>query len=51
MGVGAWGVALLVLAAHRSGTRQVALALAGGIVLGVGLFLSYGLALVAVAAR
>ena len=39
MGVGAWGIALLALGAQR---RSDYLALAGGVLLGVMLFLSYG---------
>jgi hypothetical protein len=39
MGVGAWGIALLALGAQR---RSDYLALAGGVVLGLLLFLSYG---------
>jgi methylthioxylose transferase len=39
MGVGAWGIALLVLGAQR---RSDYLALAGGVALGLLLFLSYG---------
>jgi methylthioxylose transferase len=39
MGVGAWGIALLVLGAKR---RSDYLALAGGVALGLLLFLSYG---------
>jgi hypothetical protein len=39
MGVGAWGIALLALGAQRRSDR---LALAGGVVLGALLFLSYG---------
>ncbi|SOC50385.1 hypothetical protein SAMN05660748_3133 [Blastococcus aggregatus] len=44
-GVTAWGVALLALAAVRAPSRtRAALALAGGVVLGVSLYLSFGLA-------
>jgi len=39
MGVGAWGIALLALGAER---RSDFLSLAGGVVLGLTLFLSYG---------
>jgi methylthioxylose transferase len=39
MGVGAWGIALLALGAER---RSDYLSLAGGLVLGLALFLSYG---------
>lgn len=43
MGVGAWGVALLILATARTDRAGDRLALAGGLVFGAGLFLSYGL--------
>ncbi len=44
LGVSASGIALLVLAAvRRHGRRADALALAGGVLLGLGLMLSYGL--------
>jgi len=46
-GVSAWGVTLVVLATGRSGRRGDALALAGGLLLGVTLMLSYGLILLA----
>ncbi len=46
-GVSAWGVTLIVLATGRSGRRGDALALAGGLLLGVTLMLSYGLILLA----
>lgn len=52
-GVSAWAVALLVLASGRGGSRSVTLALAGGVLFGTALFLTYGaapLALVAVSA-
>lgn len=45
MGVGAWAVALLVLATGREGRGADALALAGGAIAAIGLFLSYGLVL------
>ena len=45
LGVTAWSVALIVLAARRSGWRAVAGAIAGGILAGFGLMLSYGMAL------
>ena len=45
MGVGSWAVALLVLATGRRGRRSDTLALAGGVLAGLGLFLSYGLVL------
>ena len=44
-GVSAWGMALVVLATGRTRTRALALAAAGGLLLGATLFLSYGLAL------
>lgn len=49
-GVGAWAVTLLVLALspRRSSRRRMALALAGGTLFGLGIFLSYGFALLAV---
>lgn len=46
-GVGAWAVALIVLAVGRRGTRSDLAALAGGLLFGVALFLSYGLILLA----
>lgn len=46
-GVGAWAVALIVLATGREGRRGVVLAAAGGVLFGIGIFLSYGLVLVA----
>ncbi|MBN6038489.1 hypothetical protein JYK18_26770 [Amycolatopsis sp. 195334CR] len=42
-GVLAWGVALLALGAPAAGVRADLLALAGGLLLGFALFLSYGL--------
>jgi hypothetical protein len=42
-GVGAWGVALLILATGREGLTGDLRAVGGGLLLGVGLFLSYGL--------
>jgi methylthioxylose transferase len=42
-GVTAWGVALLTLAAGRRGTAAVLLALGGGLLLGLSLYLSFGL--------
>lgn len=45
MGIGAWGVALLVVAIHRDGRRSDLAALGGGLVLGVAIFLNYGLVL------
>lgn len=47
-GVGAWGVALVLLATGRHDRRGDAFALVGGVVLGVVAFLSYGLVLLAV---
>jgi methylthioxylose transferase len=44
-GVGAWAVALLVLATGTDRRRSDLLALGGGILFGAALFLSYGLAL------
>jgi hypothetical protein len=44
-GIGAWAVALMVLAIHRRGARSDLTALAGGLLFGVALFLSYGLIL------
>jgi hypothetical protein len=41
-GVGAWGVALVVLASGRTGRSGDAHALAGGLLLGSALFLTYG---------
>ncbi|SDY14674.1 hypothetical protein SAMN05444365_101831 [Micromonospora pattaloongensis] len=46
-GVTAAGVALLAVGGARSGGRGLPAALAGGILLGAGLFLSYGLTLMA----
>ena len=45
--VAAWGVCCLAMAAGRTGLRGDTLALAGGVVLGASLFLSYGLILMA----
>jgi hypothetical protein len=47
MGVTAWSVATLVLSTGRSGRRSDVLAALGGLLFGAGLFLSYGIALVA----
>ncbi|HEX4491292.1 MAG TPA: hypothetical protein VH914_08830 [Acidimicrobiia bacterium] len=47
-GVSAWAVALLVLATGRTGRRSDLLAFAGGLLLGVTAFLSYGLVLIAI---
>jgi hypothetical protein len=46
-GVGAWAIALVVLSTSRSGRTSAAHAFAGGILFGAGLFLSYGVALLA----
>jgi hypothetical protein len=46
-GVGAWAVTLVVLATSRSGRAADGLALAGGLLFGGTLLLSYGLALLA----
>jgi hypothetical protein len=46
--VGGWGVTLVVLATGRTGRRADALALGGGLLLGLVAFLSYGLVLLAV---
>jgi hypothetical protein len=45
-GLGAIGVAALVMATGRTGARANVLAAAGGLVLGIALFFSYGLVLV-----
>jgi len=42
-GVSAWGVALVILASGRTGARARAYALAGGVLFGAALMLSYGL--------
>jgi hypothetical protein len=47
-GVGTWAVALLVLASSSHRRRRHAYAIAGGLLFGIGCFLSYGLALLAV---
>lgn len=47
LGVSAWGIALLALAASRPNLRGDLLAAAGGLLLGVTIFLSYGLVLLA----
>ncbi len=49
-GIAAWGTCFLALAAGRRDLRGDALALLGGVILGLSLFLSYGLALMAVMA-
>lgn len=50
LGISAWAIALLIVASGREGKRRDLLALAGGALFAVTLFLSYGLALVALAA-
>lgn len=47
LGVTAWGIAALSAAACRTGIRSDLLAVAGGLLLGCGIFLSYGLVLLA----
>lgn len=47
LGVTAWAVTLIVLALRRTGRQSDQLAIAGGLLLGVGLMLSYGVLLVA----
>ncbi len=49
-GVAAWGVCCLAVAAGTTGAGHDVLAFGGGVVLGASLFLSYGLALMAVLA-
>jgi len=49
-GVTAWGIALLALAAKRAVRRPAVAASAAGVLLGYGLYLSYGLALMGVPA-
>ncbi len=46
-GVGAWGVALVVVATGRSGRHSDVCALVGGLLFGMTAFLSYGLVLLA----
>jgi methylthioxylose transferase len=48
MGVGAWAVALTVLAIEAEGRRATALAIGGGLVFAVCAFLSYGLVLLGI---
>ena len=45
LAVTAWGLALLAVAGRESGARHDLLALGGGLLLGLGLFLSYGFTL------
>jgi methylthioxylose transferase len=47
-GVGTWAVTLVILSIRRSGLRSDAFALAGGVLFGAVLFLSYGSMLLAV---
>jgi hypothetical protein len=47
MAVGAWGVTALVVAIERRGARADGLAVVGGLLLGLALFCSYGLVLLA----
>jgi len=47
LGVGAWAVALCVLATGRRGRRSVVLAMLGGALWAVSVFLSYGIVLLA----
>ena len=49
-GVAAWGIALLALAARRTVRRPVVAAAGSGLLLGWGIFLNYGLALMALPA-
>ncbi|MDT5018332.1 MAG: methylthioxylose transferase [Mycobacterium sp.] len=49
-GVAAWGVALLALAVHGAGRWPVAAGAAAGLLLGWGIFLNYGLGLIALPA-
>jgi 4-amino-4-deoxy-L-arabinose transferase-like glycosyltransferase len=47
MAIGAWAVALIVLSLYESGRSAFGLALGGGLLFGVGCFLSFGLILLA----
>lgn len=49
-GVAAWGITLLALAVHGPARRKIWLGVAAGLVLGWGIFLNYGLGLMAVPA-
>ncbi|MGA8332531.1 MAG: hypothetical protein WB777_25090 [Mycobacterium sp.] len=49
-GVAAWGIALLALAVRSDGWKSVALGAGAGLVLGWGIFLNYGLALMSLLA-
>jgi hypothetical protein len=49
-GVSAWGIALLALAATRTVRRPVVAAVGAGVVLGFGIYLSYGLVVLGVVA-
>ncbi len=50
MGVAAWGIALLAIAATTTGRRAVAAAVGSGLLLGFAIFLNYGLVLMGVVA-
>jgi hypothetical protein len=50
MGVAAWGIALLAIAATTTGKRAVSAAVGSGVVLGWAIFLNYGLVLIGVVA-
>lgn len=50
MGVAAWGIALLAIAATTTGKRAVTAAIGSGLVLGFAIFLNYGLVLMGVVA-
>ncbi|MGW4099867.1 hypothetical protein [Mycobacterium sp. NPDC004974] len=49
-GVAAWGITALAISVHGSGRRQILWAGAAGLLLGWGIFLNYGLALMALPA-
>ena len=49
-GVAAWGIALLALAVHGPSRRSIPAAAGAGLLLGWGIFLNYGLGLIAVPA-
>lgn len=50
MGVAAWGIALLAIAATTTGARAVAAGVGSGLVLGFAIFLNYGLILIGLVA-
>jgi hypothetical protein len=50
MGIAAWGIALLAIAATTTGKRAISAAVGSGIVLGWAIFLNYGLVLIGVVA-